>query len=120
MENFRKIFESEKIFEIFLDFFEIFSKIFFKIFDRETTKSRLFRLVLLVVFVLTQGKIGVLTCVCVIENKNNTGTLEKSHFLAIFSQKWRKTPKNKVFWVCVGLKLPKNHSKTVFRPSYID
>ena len=33
---------------------------------------------LFVVFVLTQGKIGVLACVCVIEKINNTGTLIKT------------------------------------------
>ena len=62
---------SEKFFEIFWKIFENFRKNL----DLKNTKSRLFRLVLFVVFVLTQGKIGVLACVCVIEKINNTGTL---------------------------------------------
>ena len=66
---------SEKIFEKF----RYFLKNFRKNFDLKNTKSRLFRFVLFVVFVLTQGKIGVLACVCVIEKINNTGTLPRGH-----------------------------------------
>ena len=63
--------------KIILKFFEIFWKIFEKKFDLKKTKSRLFSLVLFVVFVLTTGKLASWR-VCAIEKMSNTGTLQIS------------------------------------------